>query len=712
MTDPLSPDVVVSSLYAAYPMFEARLGPAWPEFRQRLDPLLNALAVSAESDVPSVLQTIVLIGIAFSVADIFDHVLGAGGAAGQRIANIAAPAQHTRLAARHAFADVELDINQPAPRYLNVHVARTANGVATPRTATLEQSTDYVLRLDIGERSDASVVDNSEHEPFPVDQLPPKDEGHWLEVVVASQSVTLKEQRFPLFLPETGGSWVCACTPGGPHTCQPEDRQQWLVVPMRTPDRSTRVALRICVYFDRNVVQSLVLNATVGSVAGDAKGYSAHIDYSLAGRFSSLSDMPARDLNVFLNESDEGTHTLVFNGKDSDPVVLFITEGQMGAAIGAARAKLYALHVEEYGGHFGAEVQRKNRYDANNAKSKPDFQTDLLDLAKLGWQLWMAVWGDRIGEWTQRRDALMAPSRTIQISRKGGSKYIFPWSLVYDIPLEDGKPKAAQLCRLLSDTAWAEFIASESLPPECPYASTHGMNVLCPFGFWGFRYQIEQPPSLSLKSKLLMEIPRVLPPIKTLLGYSLDLEQDLWERHLKELQELPAGFDCQICDSRDKIQAGLAMPDRQLVYIYCHGWRDAADGGVTRPSLGVGHDERITAGDLGAWGSTWPSTHWSTVPPLVFINGCHTAELTPDALVSFVDIFSGLRAAGVIGTEVTLHQQIANEAAEHFLASFLAGKPVGEALRIMRAQFLKKGNLMGLAYTPYCSASLKLAVAN
>jgi hypothetical protein len=92
----------------------------------------------------------------------------------------------------------------------------------------------------------------------------------------------------------------------------------------------------------------------------------------------------------------------------------------------------------------------------------------------------------------------------------------------------------------------------------------------------------------------------------------------------------------------------------------------------------------------------------------VFINGCHTAELTPDALVSFVDIFSGLRAAGVIGTEVTLHQQIANEAAKHFLGSFLVGKPVGEALRIMRAQFLKKGNLMGLAYTPYCSASLKL----
>jgi hypothetical protein len=92
----------------------------------------------------------------------------------------------------------------------------------------------------------------------------------------------------------------------------------------------------------------------------------------------------------------------------------------------------------------------------------------------------------------------------------------------------------------------------------------------------------------------------------------------------------------------------------------------------------------------------------------VFINGCHTAELTPELLVSFVDSFIGAYASGVIGTEVLLHQQIAGEAAEEFLMQLQNKLSVGQALREMRLHFLSKGNLMGLAYTPYCSAKLTL----
>ena len=96
--------------------------------------------------------------------------------------------------------------------------------------------------------------------------------------------------------------------------------------------------------------------------------------------------------------------------------------------------------------------------------------------------------------------------------------------------------------------------------------------------------------------------------------------------------------------------------------------------------------------------------------PLVLLNGCHTAELTPQSPVHFVDTFAAARAGGVVGTEITLDQSMAGEAAEVFLREVATGDRVGvgEAMRRMRLHFLQKGNVLGLAYTAYCSADLRL----
>jgi len=73
-----------------------------------------------------------------------------------------------------------------------------------------------------------------------------------------------------------------------------------------------------------------------------------------------------------------------------------------------------------------------------------------------------------------------------------------------------------------------------------------------------------------------------------------------------------------------------------------------------------------------------------------------------------VDAFVGVYAAGVIGTEVLLHQQLANEAGLEFLKRLVADQSVGRAMSEMCMHFLRKGNLFGLAYTPYCSSDLLL----
>jgi len=112
--------------------------------------------------------------------------------------------------------------------------------------------------------------------------------------------------------------------------------------------------------------------------------------------------------------------------------------------------------------------------------------------------------------------------------------------------------------------------------------------------------------------------------------------------------------------------------------------------------------------EVNAWKAEWPEEHWSDRQPLVILNGCHTSELTPEEVLSFVTAFSDARAAGVIGLETSIEQRLAGEAIEDFLSFLRMGRNTGEAIYCMRWELLHKGNVMGLAYTPYCSAALQL----
>lgn len=222
---------------------------------------------------------------------------------------------------------------------------------------------------------------------------------------------------------------------------------------------------------------------------------------------------------------------------------------------------------------------------------------------------------------------------------------------------------------------------------------------------------IELPPHMDNRD-MPMEI-QVVAPFESVFARSLDLEEELSEQHLENIQKLP-GFSGPPQDSKDAIVNALANPDIEIAYFYCHGKRKQIDTEEPLPSLGVGKKkEEITPDEVLGWYIyDWnPRTdHWRTTSPLIFINGCHTAELTPGSLVSFVDAFVSVNAGGIIGTEITLHQRVANEAAEVFFANFIGEKlAVGEALRRMRLHLLSKGNLLGLVYTAYCSAELKLS---
>lgn len=136
----------------------------------------------------------------------------------------------------------------------------------------------------------------------------------------------------------------------------------------------------------------------------------------------------------------------------------------------------------------------------------------------------------------------------------------------------------------------------------------------------------------------------------------------------------------------------------QVVYFYCHGGRNESD-----TWLGVGKKERIVPYELRTWKVRWKLGH-----PFVFINGCRTVDVTPDDFIAFKEIFAYCEAAGVMGTEITIPETLGRYFATGFLQSFFKGMKVGEAILQQRMTMLKNFNLLGLAYTPYCSSDLRI----
>jgi hypothetical protein len=84
---------------------------------------------------------------------------------------------------------------------------------------------------------------------------------------------------------------------------------------------------------------------------------------------------------------------------------------------------------------------------------------------------------------------------------------------------------------------------------------------------------------------------------------------------------------------------------------------------------------------------------------LVFINGCHTTALEPEKAIQFITPFiENAKAAGVIGTEITIFEPLASVFGEESLRRFLDSETIGHAVRSARLKLLKDGNPLGLVY--------------
>jgi hypothetical protein len=497
--------------------------------------------------------------------------------------------------------------------------------------------------------------------------------------------------------------------------------------------------LRCNIYYNQVLVQSRLVSAIVLAEPTPTEGaLQASVDYTLdrSLRLTRLAELRPHRFSLMLNDNGNGTHSFRFFGGDSvRPMArtLTIPEGTVSGLIDSARK---ALRHVSWGDDDEWDENKRYRYD-----TQPDFSVlarDLGRLAAVGYRIYtmldQVLWISRDQSLAQR----IYKADPVQIGLKAGAPFVLPAALIYDyhwdtnsFSLDDPNSKY-QLCpsfqKALQDPAPLEDC--ECFRGQCPVKAEgdriHSKQdptrtikdlgpIICPSGFWGFRHSLGLPVTMSAPfdpdtpdKQGVLSAPITIPYTGTP-GIGLAISTDplfkgfaMHEKKLQDLLKPAAWHSWQEGRTRDDVIKMLRTVQAQLVYFYCHGGASKN----RNPFLDVGYNDAwITPDNLLANGIEWrdPAPH-----PLIFINGCQTVAVAPEQALSFVSAFVYAQAAGVIGTEITVFDTLANDFAEECLSRFVNGLPIGEAVRRARLALLKKRNPLGLVYTPFIVESVRL----
>ena len=547
------------------------------------------------------------------------------------------------------------------------------------------------LRLDIGELSAESQVENPT--AFPADKLPPDID---LDVMVSSTDlgVAVDGEALKSARPSIAHGHFFLPGDGGP--ARTRDRSPHLSFFLKLPPDELlwhgKISHARIGYYYRNI---LIQSQRLTIHPGENTTFTIVTDFTTSDDLTGFDAIPERPrLSILTNANGNGNHQIVLRTPNQTTAASSATFELNSATVGTTIKKLRAT--------------LSMRAPEKKLRSTAMFAEDLRQLAPIGRELYNQLPGQIPPRFFG--DIRNSPQDyVIQIARPTTSGFVLPWSYIYEIPLySDVTPT---LCPMVAKWDGAKPLF-EGVPRECP-CGPHNRDVLCPFGFWGFRYAIEQ---LSSTDKPTISVPAAANCDVVIGETRYGVDPVVLNKHVERLRATLAGMTgaVQLREGKDKASIETLLgADLPFVYFFCHGERlNIADPNTY---LGVGNREKITAGDFIGWTGEWyDSLHkqiWDAVRPLVFINACHALAIEPETLVSYLDAFVGRGcASGVIGTEVKVEQGMAMDVAENFVAAWMSGKStVEEALRAIRIDYLKQGNLFGLVYTPYCWSELKIA---
>lgn len=477
-----------------------------------------------------------------------------------------------------------------------------------------------------------------------------------------------------------------------------------LFFPIRTPNKEGEFRLRCNIYYEQILVESRLIQVHISrsQARSEAPMLRSTLEYSMSKALNPnyLVRMNPQTLSLMLNDNGDGTHCFrLFGVEDYKSDTCFdvrTLEGLIESARGA-------LRQASWGDEDPWSSDKPYRYEETlNQKRLRD---DLVQFAIRGYRFWLRLTQKIAGGRpdVDRLVDLMSKPTVLEFAIKDkteASDHMFPAAMIYDylldtnLNLEDYK-----LCPSFLEALEKQEPLEEAscFKGNCP--SRGNLAVVCPSGFWGFRHSIGVP--LGSASETNHEVLYKDAPEVTVAPF---LSFSKWPEHENNLKALKMVWN--FAKSREDTFTKLKPPTRpHLVYFYCHG---GLAGGNPYIRVGTKDERGITPDNFYAMGVPAMSPQ-----PLVFINGCHTTALEPKQMLDFVTTFVVThRAAGVIGTEITVFEPLACAFAEECLRRFLVnGETIGDAVRATRLKLLKQGNPLGLVYTIYANATLRLRKA-
>jgi len=571
---------------------------------------------------------------------------------------------------------------KPAERFANV-VLQDLNGAVLDAGSKIEPRQLFTMNLSIRELKDKSLV----QKPHPIDENLPKGQDLSLKVVVSSSDFDLGLDETPkdechivqslFLLPADGGA------------AKASDGKEDLAISVRAPAAAMTAHLRINYYFRNHPVQSQLLTAEIGA---EKSAVNVELDFSFSSSLADLETLPQRpQMSLFTHTGEEKGHTLMIQDKSENnlltPVLLNFDKANINGIV-----KKFRSALEDYA-------------PGDHKVTKAMLIRAMQNLAPVGQELYDSI----IPANYKRvlRNCLKGQKGfVVQITRPISDDWTIPWGWIYDINLDpDLDPSDIPVCQCIKD--WDEKSPLILDPDHHPL---HTANVLCPLGFWAFRYSVE-----ILSNEKIANLSNISLSgdfnIVAAVNSSLD-----WKDHITTLETIfqKKYPECVMkrATSKDQIQAclGVESADQNILAIYfiCHGDKETV--GDPNTYLVVGQNEKLTTKKLGFWFESWDA-NWETTHPLVFINACHSVEIQPNTYSSFQREFIGqANAAGVVGTEVKVNEKIAKEFAQSFFASLVNGGSVGQSLQQAKMDYLRQGNLIGLNYTSYCWSDLRINV--
>ena len=459
-----------------------------------------------------------------------------------------------------------------------------------------------------------------------------------------------------------------------------------------TPVRTGVSRLRLGVYFDNNLVQSYLVYAQVapeeGQMAGGADdGWWSECEYTLSSDLTNLEDLGARRVCIWIGEGRDGVHRAGISastGLDMGPA-LDVNPSLVGSALARYRELLGRACFDDP----DADKPQYRYGDDHVPLDDTSFEKSLVNLAELGQALYERVFGtqngQRVAQHLRDMEGMQAGPMVVQIARLSLDA-TFPWAVLYDRPLRYD-PRRNTIC--------SRFLEEGRCGVDCPHAKDP--YVVCPSGFWGFRYIIEQPlrPPKAYSSVATRLSAGRDPRMALVYGTGLGMA----ETHRARVDEVIGSRAASIVhdNTNDLLQEMHSEP--AVIYFYCHGGNTPH-----RQWLVVGDQDPL----MPAYLDDSLRADWAKQAPLVVLNGCHTGKFDPSTLLSFVHRFGALGAAGVVGTEIPIHETLGDAFGRFLLDRLLEGDPVGKIVYDFRHELLTKRNPLGLVYVPYCYADLAL----